>query len=235
MQVSFLSHITSLPALFLFANLLSAQNPQLYEDITNWYLEERFIITDQNDDALLSKAEISVFSDEFCYYLADRHFELADRNQDGFLSFNEINLRKKSEYLYRTNLERKNLRLLAEDYPLLSQADGNYLRDNPELVKSLFANLVWLCENGELASQIVNDRLWNTRYPEVMIVLHRNLRWMVANPDKAKNLYRDRLATQQLPELLSWRADHKDFIRRYALPDRFYELEFIPESVRLNE
>ncbi|MEZ4777004.1 MAG: EF-hand domain-containing protein [Bacteroidia bacterium] len=235
MQISFLSHILSLPVLVLFANLLSAQSPQLSSDISNWYLEERFIIADQNDDALLSKAEIKVFADEFCYYLADRYFELADRNQDGFLSFNEISLRKKSEYLFRTNLERKNLRSLTESYPLLAQADENYLKSNPELVRSLFTNLVWLCENAELAAQIVNDRAWNARNPEVMISLHRNLRWMVANPDKAKDLYRDRLATQQLPELLSWRADHKDFIRRYALPDRFYELEFIPASVRMNE
>ncbi|MEZ4827301.1 MAG: hypothetical protein R3C61_13635 [Bacteroidia bacterium] len=83
-----------MPVLLLFANLVYAQNTQLNSDITTWYLEERFIIADQNDDALLSKSEMKVFADEFCYYLADRYFELADRNQDGFLSFNEINLRK---------------------------------------------------------------------------------------------------------------------------------------------
>ncbi|MEZ4827302.1 MAG: hypothetical protein R3C61_13640 [Bacteroidia bacterium] len=118
---------------------------------------------------------------------------------------------------------------------MLSQVDETYLKRNPELVTQLFGNLVWMCENAGLAAKIVNDHAWVSRYPEVMISLHRNLRWMVANPDKAKDLYKDRLATQQLPELLSWRADHKDFIRRNALSDRYYELEFIPESVRVNE
>ena len=232
MQVPSIFCLFPLPLLFFFVQLIPVQGQNTNSDISNWYLEERFIIADQNDDALLSRNELEVFSDEFCYYLADRHFALTDKNQDGYLSYNEITQRKKTEYIYRNNLERKELRALGSQYPMLAQADISYLKSNPELVESLFANLVWLCENANLAEKLYNDNMWSNRHPEVMLALHRNLRWMVANPNDARDLYRDRSTTQRLPELLSWRADHKDFLRRHTLLDRLYELEFIPASVR---
>ena len=216
----------------LLVSSIYAQNSIMDQQITNWYLEERFLIADQNDDALLDESEMQAFSSEFIYYLSERHFELVDKNQDGFLSFNEINLKKKTETLYRYSQERKQLRTLAGTYPFLNQADEDYLKKNPALVAQLFTNLTWMYENAELAEKIYKDKLWASKNPEVMIALHNNLRWMAANPMEAKNLYRDRNYTESLPHLLGWRADHKDFIRAHPLTNQFYELEFIPSGIR---
>ena len=199
-----------------------------------WYLEERFLIADQNDDALLDRSEMEVFEKEFIYFLSERHFETSDRNQDGLLSFNEINQKNKSENIYRFNLDRKHIRKLAGEHPMLRQADESYLKRNPELVEELFSNLTWMYENIEMAAKIYNDKVWTSRYPKVLASLHNNLRWMAANPIDARNLYRDRNSTQYLPHLLAWRADHKDYIRSHSLAKRFYDLEFIPTGIRID-
>ncbi len=207
-----------------------AQRP-IYEEINLWFQEERFIISDQNDDALLQRSEMELFASEFGYYLDSRHYQLTDRNQDGLLSFNEMLDRSQSEKIYRYAQEQRELRDLARQYPLLAQAKTKDLKKRPELVEKLFGNLYWLSEHGELAESLYDDKFWISRHPEVLMALHRNLRWMAANPTQAKQLYRDRAATQYLPELLSWRADHKDFIHRHPRLDDFYRRAFFPGGV----
>ena len=207
---------------------LHAQTDPIHEKINLWFQEERFLITDRNEDALLDAEEMKLFQEEFAYFLVPRHYELTDKNQDGFISFRELLDRSHSEKLYRYSLERKMLRNLALDHPLLAQADEKYLKKHPKLVAKLFGNFVWLSENRELAENLYTDRFWTNNHPEVLVSLHRNLRWMAANPADAKSLYRDRSATQYLPELLSWRADHKDFIRQHPRLDDFYRLAFYP-------
>lgn len=220
--------ILALISQFLLVQKVNAQLDPIHQQINNWFQEERFLIADQNDDALLDQSEMERFENEFSYFLVDRHYELTDQNQDGFISFYELQDRSHSEKLYRYNTERKSLRELSMEHPLLSQADARYLKQNPELVAQLFGNFVWLSENRELAESIYTDRLWTGNHPEVMVALHRNLRWMAANPSDAEKLYRNRSATQYLPELLSWRADHKDFIRQHPRLDDFYRSAFYP-------
>ncbi|MEM7372671.1 MAG: hypothetical protein AAF587_28880 [Bacteroidota bacterium] len=199
-----------------------------------WFLEERFILADQNDDALLEKAELESFPNEFAYYLEDHTFKASDKNQDGFLSFNETLSRAKSENIYRYNLERKKLRTLAREHPYLAQVDVKYLKRNPELVQDLFGNLVWLYENQHLASKVYKDKMWMKQHPEVTVSLHRNLRWMASNPNEAKNMYRDRSVTQYLPELLAWRADHNTFMRKNPKLTQVYQMGFFQTGIRID-
>ncbi|MEO0898505.1 MAG: EF-hand domain-containing protein [Bacteroidota bacterium] len=208
-----------------------AQIDPLCEEITTWFQEERFLITDQNDDALLSRSEMERFSNEFSYFLDNRHMAIADVNKDGLLSFNEIHSKRSAENVYRYRLERRKLREVARNHPTLAQATSKYLRQHPELVTDLFSNLVWLRENPKLAEKIYKDRRWTATNPEVLVALHRNLRWMAANPTEAQALYKNRNTTRRLPELLGWRADHKAFINQHPQIDRFYEQGFIPGGI----
>ncbi|MCI4666709.1 MAG: hypothetical protein MRZ79_01010 [Bacteroidia bacterium] len=221
----------SLLALLLSTLTVFAQTDPMCEEITTWFQEERFLITDQNDDALLSRAEMERFENEFSYFLESRHFVIADRNQDGLLSFNEIHAKKNAEKVYRFRQDRRKLRELSRVHPTLAQASNKYLKQRPQLVVSLFSNLIWLRENPELAEKLYKDRRWTGTNPEVLVALHRNLRWMAANPSEAEALYKNRNATRRLPELLGWRADHKAFINQHPQIQRFYEQGFIPGGI----
>lgn len=219
--------------LSLLAPLLStlsvfAQTDPMCEEITTWFQEERFLITDQNDDALLSRKEMERFENEFSYFLDSRHFTIADLNKDGLLSFNEIHAKRNAENVYRLRQDRRKLRELSRKHPTLAQANHKYLKQRPALVVDLFANLVWLRENPKLAEKLYKDRRWTGTNPEVLVSLHRNLRWMAANPSEAEDLYKNRNATRRLPELLGWRADHKAFINQHPQIQRFYDKGFIP-------
>lgn len=219
--------------IFLLAHLIisffyvHAQDP-MNQIVHEWYLEERFIIADQNDDALLDIHELKRFPKEFSYYLADRHYDLSDVNKDGHLSFNELYKRTHSEYKYRYNMERRQLNDLLTQYPALAEADETYLKKTPALVILLFENLFWLVEYSELAAKIYTDKDWTSQHPDVLLALHKNLRWMTANPTKAKSLYKNRNMTRQLPELLGWRADHQAFMRMHPVLNKFYGIDFLP-------
>ncbi|MEM6343123.1 MAG: hypothetical protein AAF927_04555 [Bacteroidota bacterium] len=225
----------ALSLLFAAAPLISlhAQNtPQ--KEISTWFLEERFLIADQNDDALLDIKEMQRFPQEFAYYLTDRHFDLSDNNKDGYLSFNEINLKRRTENSYLFTYHRRQLREIAVDYPLLAQADIKYLKDNPALVSRLFSNLVWMYKQPGLAERIYSDKRWLANHPEAAVALHNNLRWLAAHPSAANQLYRDRSTTQKLPELMAWRSSHKQIIMRMPDVVEMYELEFIPREIIVN-
>lgn len=208
-----------------------AQDLDANQKIDNWFLEQRFILADKNDDALLERKEMQSFSNEFSYFLIERYYSASDANKDGYLSFSEMFVRRKSEYLYRYNSERKQLRNLQQKHPLLHQEDVQFLKDNPQLVGGLFSNLVWMYEHAEMVEKLLKDGSWMEKHPEVMLSLHNNLRWMAANPGSAKKLYQNRSYTQKLPHLVGWRANHKKFIRSNPLLDRFYEISFIPEGI----
>jgi len=224
--------LTLLAISFSF-HLSFGQDLDTNQKINNWFLEQRFMMADKNDDALLDQKEMESFQEEFVYFLTNRYFDLSDVNQDGLLSFSEMFSRRKSEYLFRYNFERKQLRNLIQQYPLLPQADLPYLKQNPALVASLFANLVWLYEEAELVEKLLKDAYWLENNPDIMLALHKNIRWMAANPSRARRLYQNRTLTQQLPQFVGWRADHKKFIRTNSLVDRFYEISFIPEGIHI--
>jgi hypothetical protein len=226
-----LALLISLTAL---TSVLFSQPLALSQEISVWFLEERFIITDSNHDALLAREEMQALPEEFCYYLADENFTASDRNVDGMLSFNEIQARVKTEFLFRYNRDRRQLRQLAMEYPLMAQGEAAYYRQHPQLVEALFGNFVWLCEHTELAARLYEDGFWTAAHPEVLVALHRNLRWMTSNPLEAKKIYAERNATRRVPELVAWRADHQDFMRRHPELESFYRLDFLPGEVRLD-
>ncbi len=212
--------------LTIVANGMSAQFDAESSRLNSWYLEERFLIADRNDDALLNQRELLRFADEFAYYLVEHHFNATDINQDGSLSFHEINGRVKSEMAYRKSMEMRELGQLTNRYPELPNADISYLMANPELVKVLFSNLVWMYHNEEIVETLIRESNWVEKNPIVLIELQQNLRWMVANPMEAERVYKYRIVTQQLPELLGWRSDHRNFLRNNRFLDKFYELGF---------
>lgn len=226
--------LSTLFILFIGLNVPStfAQQVGPAYEISTWFQEERFLITDRNEDAYLDRRELEAFPDEFIYYLTERNFDLTDRNRDGRLSFNEIHARRNDENVYRYHVERRKIRQLAEQFPLLAQADIRYLRQYPGLVAQLFSNLIWLYEHPDMAARLYLDKGWCAANPEVLISLHRNLRWMAANPSTAARLYQNQSAIRYVPELMSWRADHKAFIRRHPKWKAFYSEGFIPGGVR---
>jgi hypothetical protein len=222
-------------ALFAFCPFLSRTFAQdLSDKVGIWFLEERFIIADLNDDALLEKAELQTFPTEFAYYLQDRNYDHADRNRDGFLSFNEINHLLPSELAYRNSVEKREIRSLEADFSLLNSPSLQYLMDRPELVVRLFGNCTWLFENPALAESLYRNHFWTSEHPEVLVSLHKNLLWMASNPLDAKQLYENRSTTRQLPELLGWRADHVDFMRRYPKLLERYNLGQTLPVIRVN-
>lgn len=215
----------------LFSGFCFAQQGPASE-ISIWFQEERFLMADRNEDAYLDRQEMTAFPNEFVYYLTDQNFGLTDQNGDRKLSFNEIHARRSTENIYRYHIERREIRRLSSEYPLLAQADAKFLRKHPDLVRQLFANLLWMYEHPELAEKIYSDKTWCQSHPEVLVALHRNLRWMAANPATAARLYQNRTATQYVPELMSWRADHKLFIRQHPKWKAFYGEGFIPGGIR---
>jgi len=219
--------------LLIIVSISYAQDA-MNQKIHDWFLEERFLIADQNDDALLELKELERFPNEFAYYLVNRNYSLTDQNEDGHLSFNELSKRTRSEYMYRYSMERKQLRALAGKHPYLAQADAKYLKQYPALVAELFGNLLWMVEHSKIAEKLYKDKIWTAKYPMVLLVLHKNLRWMTANPAEAKSLYNNRHTTRQLPELLGWRADHKAFMRNHSISNSFYGSNFLPNGIRLN-
>ncbi len=218
----------------LFSLSLLSQEDLSNQEIHIWFQEERFLIADEDNNALLDKEEMQSYENEFAYFLAENHYDLTDQNKDKFISFKEILARTKVENAFRYARERKQLRELATDYPFLRQADETYLKNNPILTAKLFTNLCWLYEHPDLAKKIYEDKSWTNKHIEVLHSLHNNLRWMAANPFEAKNLYKNKKATINLPHLLGWRSHHKEFIQNHVIAEKFYELEFIPEGLRLN-
>lgn len=214
---------------------LHAQTHSPQKEISTWFLEERFLIADQNDDALLDLSELKQFPQEFAYYLTDRNFDLSDNNQDGYLSFNEVNLRRRTENSFLFIYQRRQLREIGRDFPLLAQADIDYLKANPALVSRLFSNLLWMYDNPGLAERLYSDKRWLSANPQAAIALHTNLRWLAAHPTAASQLYRDRGTTQKLPELMAWRSAHKQIMMRMPDVVEMYELEFIPREIIVNK
>ncbi|WNJ16330.1 hypothetical protein [Pontibacter sp. G13] len=198
--------------------------------VNKWYQEQRFIMADLNDDALLQMSELSAFPNEFCYFLEDRHFSIADRNHDGSLSFREILEKSSPETMYRYQRDLAQLKELSKQHANLRNASIETLKQQPSLVSTLFANLTWMYSRAEVAKSLYEDSSWCEAHPEVLIALHENLRWMAANPKGAKSLYQNRRAVEQLPHLLSWRADHKHFLKKHPLLQQAYDIAFIPTS-----
>ncbi len=220
--------------LILSLSFVFTQAQEVETLVGNWYLQERFLIADENDDALLNKAELQHFNKEFAYYLYGRNYQLTDLNMDGKLSFNEMSQRIESEFSFRQQMERKEIRELKSQYPQLADPSIDFLKSNPQLVASLFSNLEWMYTHGNLMLALSEDFGWTKNNPEALLNLQRNLCWLATNPQIARKLYQDRETARQLPELLSWRADHKSFLRSNPFLNGNYMPAFWPGNIRIN-
>jgi hypothetical protein len=227
------------PFNFLFAALIlplffiQAQAQETETLLGNWYLQERFLIADKNEDALMEKSELEKFSKEFGYFLYGRNYILTDLNRDGKLSFNEMSQRVESEFSFRQQMDRKEIRELKSNFSELENPNLTFLKNNPELVSKLFTNLEWMYTHPQLVTELSQDASWSQDHPEALLSLQRNLCWLATNPEAAKTLYKNREATRQLPELLSWRADHKSFMKNYPFLNGNYMPAFWPGNIRM--
>ncbi|MFK7971015.1 MAG: hypothetical protein AB8F95_11640, partial [Bacteroidia bacterium] len=217
----------------LFSVLLlpSLQAQQsLNQVLTDWYLEERFILADQDKDALLDKDELKQFPQEFGYYLDSRNFGLTDLDKDGKLSFRETKSRVLVEFNFRYAKELSALATLEKQYPALAQPTLETLKANPSLTAALMGNLYWMNSNADLAKAIYQDREWMQSQSEVLASLQRNLCWLITHPSDAKQLYKSLKLSRKAPEMMSWRSAHKTLLRRYEdLPEDIV-LSFLPKE-----
>lgn len=211
-----------------------AQSDGFDQAVAEWYQEERFLLADRNEDALLDRSELEPLQVEFGYFLTGDNYRLSDLNKDSKLSFNEIRQRAYSEMMYRYRQDQNALRQLSQEHPILAQVDLAYLKDHPGLVEQLFGNYLWLYQNEDLADRLMADKIWLARYPQALMAMHQNLRWMAAHPKNARALYGDRELSRQLPQLQGWRSAHLGFIPKYPRLEQAYDGGFLPKGVQKN-
>ncbi|MEZ4684757.1 MAG: hypothetical protein R3B47_01395 [Bacteroidia bacterium] len=202
---------------------------QLNQILSDWYLEERFILVDKDKDALLDRGELQQFNQEFAYYLEPRNFLLSDTDGDGKLSYREMRTRVVVEFNYRYAREVEALTKAYAEAPGLRAADAAWLKSHPAITASLFGNLYWMNNHSELAREVYQDKEWMQEQSNVLASLQRNICWLVTHPADAKQLYKDLKISQKAPEMMSWRAAHKNLLRRYnELPEDIV-LSFLPK------
>ena len=220
--------VLSLLFLTSLIQYLSAQQ-ELNQVLSDWYLEERFILVDKDKDALLDRDEIQQFEQEFAYYLEPRNYILSDTDGDGKLSYRETRSRVVVEFNYRYAREVEALKKAYTDTPALREADAVWLKSHPALAASLFGNLYWMNKHSELAREVYQDKAWMQTHSNVLASLQRNICWLVTHPADAKQLYKDLKISRKAPEMMSWRAAHKNLLRRYnELPEDIV-LSFLPK------
>ncbi len=222
-----------LSGLFLVAVVTPTFSQTMQQKVSNWYWQERFVVADANEDALLEKAELSKFASEFSYYLDTKNFQLSDENHDGFLSYQEMLTRKDAEANYRTTMESRQIRALEAANAGLAAADVQFLKNNSVLTASLFSNFTWLIQHAELAEKIYSDKLWIATHTSVGNALHHNLCWMASNPKSAKGMYEAQKVAS--PELLGWRSDHLKFIRQNPALAAYYQLEGFKAGIKVGK
>lgn len=216
---------------FAVATPIFAQTMQ--QKVSNWYWQERFVVADANEDALLEKSELGKFATEFSYYLEAKNFQLSDENHDGFLSYQEMLSRKEAEANYRISMESRQIRSLEAANKGLANADVQFLKNNSVLTMTLFSNFTWLVQHADLAEKVYSDKLWMATHTSVSNALHHNLCWMASNPKSAKVIYEAQKTAS--PELLGWRADHLKFIRQNPALETHYQLEGFQAIIKVGK
>lgn len=202
---------------------------QLNQVLSDWYLEERFILVDKDKDALLDRDELKQFAQEFAYYLEPRNYTLSDADGDGKLSYRETRARVVVEFNYRYAREVEALSAFNKEETSLRDADAAWLKDHPAVAAQLFGNLHWMNNHTEVAREVYQDKDWMQSNSEVLASLQRNICWLVTHPADAKQLYKELKISRKAPEMMSWRAAHRSFLRRYnELPEDIV-LSFLPK------
>ncbi len=182
------------------------------EAIGRWYLEQRFLIADNDLDETLDPSEIKIIQGEFTYYLNGNHYEKCDLDHDGALSREEVNKHANQEWSYRSGLESREITRLIAEYPFLSNPDANSLIANPELTTQLLSNYTWTSQHPELVFDIMSDRAWLSQTPQAIRQFHFNFRWLVDFPHYALRFYKMRDWGSHVPELREWRRNHQAFL-----------------------
>lgn len=226
-----------LPLLCLACLLLNAVSAQVStaEKVSKWYWKERFAAADANENALLEKSELAKFPSEFAYYLESRNFIIADENNDGELSYNEMQNKKNAEIAYRSTMENRQIRTLEGNFPELAKNPLTFLRSNPEMANTLFGNFTWMTKNAAVVSDLIKDKSWIDAATEAGNALNHNLCWMASNPNSAKYLYENRKNSFSTAELLGWRAEHIKFLRQNTVMDNFYTIDGYKDYVKVNK
>jgi len=205
----------------------------LRQEVGDWYWNNRFATADANKDGALSKEELAAFPSEFTYYLNENYFRLSDENRDGSLSTAEITNRQTTEFSYRLAMEKREIRKLQTEFPLLANVNATFLKENPLITAKLFQNYSWLVENRAVAQEVYKDKVWMDAQEEVSLALHQNLCWMASNPNEAQNLYEGQKETLKSPALLGWRSNHLKFIRQNPALKAFYQLEGYDATIKV--
>ncbi len=207
--------LQTLTILLFFPTVLFSQTLNSFSPSQSWFHQERFLIADLNADAFLDQKEISQWQELYQFYGEDRIFILTDKNQDGHLSLYELTEMYKEEHSFLQSSEGSRIKELNRLHGRANLNSQTYLQDHPKVLKELFGNYTWLVDHKKLAKSIYGNQQWLSAHEEAGITLHKNLRWLVANPLQATELYTNQHITSKLPGLLSWRTDHKAFMKRH--------------------
>ncbi|MEO0468403.1 MAG: hypothetical protein AAF206_02190 [Bacteroidota bacterium] len=207
-----------------FLQLAFGQNQP--ERVTDWYLTERFVQTDRNDDGLLSIEEMRLLDREWGFYLDPDGLDKADLNRDGLLSRSEVARVAGDAHQHRLRDDVKQIAILNRQYPFFQSAKIKYFQRHPELTRQLMNNLIWLRNHPETVSRMISLRSWMRGQPEIARDLHRNLCYLAEHPGVALVLYDLPDIRTRQPELSQWRNRHQRFISENHLQlDQIYHVD----------
>ena len=182
------------------------------ETIGRWYLEQRFLIADNDLDETLDPPELKIIQGEFAYYLNGNFYEKCDLNRDGVLSRDEVNKHAIQEWNYRLSSEAGEIARLQAEYPALAKPDVQSLISAPGLMQKLLNNYTWTSQHPALVFEIMSNRTWLSQNPQAIKVFHFNFRWLVDFPQYALRFYKMREWGSYVPELREWRKNHLAFL-----------------------
>lgn len=197
---------------FLPCSLLKAQSDNDAETIGRWYLEQRFLIADNDLDGTLDPSEIKAIQGEFVYYLNGNHYDRCDLDHDGILSKDEINQHAKEEWEFRTRVESKEIEKLKAENPGLANPDVHILMDSPDLVEKLLSNYTWTSQHADVVASLMGNRSWASNHPNLIKQFHHNFRWLTDHPNHATRFYKMKDWGSRVPELREWRRNHQSFL-----------------------
>lgn len=207
-----------LPILLLYlfcvlpCSLLEAQPDNDAETIGRWYLEQRFMIADNDLDGTLDPSEIKAIQGEFAYYLNGNHYDRCDLDHDGILSKDEINQHAKEEWEFRTRSESQEIEKLKTENPGLANPDVHFLMDSPVLASKLLSNYTWTSQHADVVASLMGNRSWVSKHPALIKQFHHNFRWLTDHPNHATRFYKMKDWGSRVPELREWRRNHQSFL-----------------------
>ncbi|MDW3650579.1 MAG: hypothetical protein R8P61_26120 [Bacteroidia bacterium] len=182
------------------------------DKLSNWYIEEVFLLADLNEDKYLSESEILQLRENFAYYQNPEYFERTDKNKDGYLDYPEFRYRFGQALVHRQEIDGKELKILSESFPYFEDAAYKYLKRHPELTERLMNNLLWTREHPDLMKQIIADKAWLSKEKAIVESLSSNLIWLSENPVLAKKFYQAKKLNPVSNIWRSWSISHMDYL-----------------------